>query len=198
MVGNKWGFYDKGVKFRLTLCIFPKNNAFSIIMFRWPLSWCCHSCPFSFNEYNKQEWTSAICSCCHCLWTARCFREVYFSFKPLSNNVQEWKKKRKKMLVHFCQLLPFTDVFGMRNAVGQLQRSFIFRSTWEARLQWSPRVLRPLRNLSALGCKVSLWLYDHANPRVGEYWGSGVQVFQFFSDKEKILAWWSPCLGKIS
>lgn len=137
MVGNKWGFYDKGVKFRLTLCIFLKNNAFSIIMFRWPLSWCCHSSPFSFNEYNKQEWTSAICSCCHCLWTARCFRGVYFSFKPSFKQCALVKKKKK--FVHFCQLLPFTDVFGMRNAVAQLKRSFIFRSTWEARLQWSPR-----------------------------------------------------------
>lgn len=184
MVGNKWRFYDKGVKFRLTLCIFPKNNAFSIIKFRWPLSWCCHSCPFSFNEYNKQEWTSTICSCCHCLGTAHCFREVYFSIKPLSNNVQEWKKKK---LVHFCQLSPFIDVFGMRNAVEQLKRSFIFRSTWEARLQWSPRALRVARNLSALGCKV--WLYDRANPSVGGYWGNGAQVFQLYSYKEKILAW---------
>lgn len=196
MVGNKWGFYDKGVKFRLTLCIFPKNNAFSIIMFRWPLSWCCHSSPFSFNEYNKQEWTSAICSCYHCLWTARCFREVYFSFKPLSNNVQGSEKKKK--LVRFCQLSPFPDVFGMRNAVGQLKRSFIFRSIWEARLQCSPRALRVLRNSSALGGKVSPWLYDHANPRMGGYWGNGAQVFQPYSDKEKILAWRSPCLGKIS
>lgn len=78
----------------VALWIFPKNNTFSIIMFRWSLSQCCHSSPFSFNEYNKQEWTSAICSCCHCLWTSCCFKEVYFRFKPFSNNVQHESKKK--------------------------------------------------------------------------------------------------------
>lgn len=53
---------------------------------------CCSS-PFSSNEYNKQEWTSAICSCCHCLWAVRCFRVVYFSFKPFKQCAREGKKK---------------------------------------------------------------------------------------------------------
>lgn len=41
------------------------------------------------------------------------------------------REKKKKKLVLFCQLLPFPDVFGMRNAIVQLKRSLIFRSIWE-------------------------------------------------------------------
>lgn len=38
-----------------------------------------------------------------------------------------YKREKKKKLVLFCQLLPFPDVFGMRNAIVQLKRSLIFK-----------------------------------------------------------------------
>lgn len=173
MVGNKWGFYDKGVKFRLTLCIFPKNNAFSIIMFRWPLSWCCHSSSFSFNEYNKQEWTSAICSCCHCLWTARCFRGVCFSFKSLSNNVQESEKKKK--LVRFCQLSPFPDVFGMRNAVGQLKKKLHFQKYLGSKTPVKSQGSESAQKFVSSGVQSLSWM------QIPEWEGIEVMKCRFFS-----------------
>ena len=81
----------------------------------------------------------------------------------LSQTMYERVKKEKKLGL-FCQLLPFPDVFGMRNAIVQSKRSLIFRSIWEAGPQGSPRGLKVLRKSSALGCKASPWLYDCANP----------------------------------
>lgn len=188
MVGNKWGFYDKGVKFRLTLCIFLKNNAFSIIMFRWPLSWCCHSSPFSFNEYNKQEWTSAICSCCHCLWTARCFRGVYFSFKPSFKQCALVKKKKVRT---FLSALAFHRCFWHEKCCSTIKKKLHFQKYLGSK---TPVKSQGSRNSSALGCKVCPWLYNHANPRVGVYWGNGVQVFSYIQTRRKswpddLLVW---------
>lgn len=174
MVGNKWGFYDKGVKFRLTLCIFPKNNAFSIIMFRWPLSWCCHSSPFSFNEYNKQEWTSAICSCCHCLWTARCFREVYFSFKPLSNNVQGSEKKKK--VGAFLSALAFPRCFWHEKCCRTIKKKLHFqkylRSKTPVQSQGSENAQKFVSS-GGQSLSVVVWPCKSQNGRVLRQWSAG-------------------------
>lgn len=163
-------------------------------MFRWPLSWCCHSSPFSFNEYNTQEWTSAICSCCHCLWTARCFRGVYFSFKPFSNNVQERKKKKK--VGAFLSALAFPRCFWHEKCYSTIKKKPHFQKYLGNRTLVKSQGSESAQKIVSAGVQSLSLVVWPCKSQLCQC--NGVQVFQSYSDKEKILAWQSPCLGEIS
>lgn len=83
--------------------------------------------------------------------------------------------KKKKKLVRFCQLSPFPDVFGMRNAVGQLKKKLHFQKYLGSKTPVKSQGSESAQKFVSSGVQSLSWM------QIPEWEGIEVMECRFFS-----------------